>query len=173
MTLTSVGSGEDLDQHGVAEGGRVVVVDRHLGHEPGRRHAGLLEVFQERPGNPAAPLGPPPPTVLVAGWHLERPGRASDHSQAEELLPVIFSGFFCMTTHGPASMTVTGTTWLLLDEKTCVMPSFLPINPMPLYQSPTTAVIQLNFHINAGGKIKLHERIDGLLRRLRISSSRL
>src|SRR5579863_4761268 len=37
------------------------------------------------------------------------------------------------------------------------MPSFLPINPV------NTALLELDFNVDAGGKVELAERVDGLL----------
>src|SRR6185437_9711374 len=39
------------------------------------------------------------------------------------------------------------------------MPSFLPINPV------NTALLELEFNVNAGGEVELAEGVDGLLRR--------
>src|SRR5690606_33705483 len=84
--------------------------------------------------------------------------------------------FTCATTHGPALSTVAGCTrpsgW-----NSCVMPTFLPINPVTMTVSlsnvqagaellPVLFAERLDLDVHAGRQIQLHQRIDGLRRRL-------
>src|ERR1041384_700832 len=74
---------------------------------------------------------------------------------------------FCTTVHGPAWITVTGTSSPPLAN-TWVMPSFLPINPslpsLP-WVMPCSS-LQLDLDVDARGEIELAERVDRLLRGL-------
>src|ERR1051326_5273474 len=56
-------------------------------------------------------------------------------------------------------MTVTGTSSPPLAN-TCVMPSFLPINPRAM------SLLKLDLYVDAGRQVELAERVDRLLRRL-------
>src|SRR5262249_59519852 len=64
-------------------------------------------------------------------------------------------------------MTVTGTS-SPLGVYTCVIPSFLPINPSAIAAvvlslcPPLRRSLQLDLHVDAGGQIELAKRVDRL-----------
>src|ERR1700674_175710 len=67
--------------------------------------------------------------------------------------------FSCVTAHGPSWITVTACTRPEVSP-TWVMPSFLPINPV------NTALLELDFNVDARGEVELAQRVDRLLGRL-------
>src|SRR5664279_4029285 len=89
--------------------------------------------------------------------------------------------------HGPAFSTVTGTT-CPSARNTCVIPIFLPKIPGLIFHSRSRSLARppdvsawplapgpwplltfserLDFHVHAGRKIQLHQRIHGVLGRL-------
>src|SRR3954470_5905322 len=67
-------------------------------------------------------------------------------------------------------MTVAGCT-VPSASNTCVMPTFLPMIPVTIRCSPDRYLLvflpeRLDLHIDAGRQIELHQRVDGLRRRL-------
>src|SRR5262249_51532917 len=66
------------------------------------------------------------------------------------------------TTHGPAATTVTGTLFPA-SSNTWVIPSFFPSNAAMTVRSPG---LELDLDVDAGRKVEMHQRVDGLRRRL-------
>src|SRR4029434_10561126 len=65
-------------------------------------------------------------------------------------------------TQGPAVMTVTGIT-VPSGSNTWVMPTFLPMSPSIILSSLTE---RLDLDVHTRGQVELHQRVDGLGRRL-------
>src|ERR1700731_2718183 len=57
--------------------------------------------------------------------------------------------------------TVTGP-WLPSSVKTRLMPSFCAMRPVRMTRDP----LELDLDIDAGGEVELHQRVDGLRRRI-------
>src|SRR5271165_2881822 len=72
--------------------------------------------------------------------------------------------FSWVTTQGPACSTVTGCT-SPRSSNNCVIPIFLP--RIPVTDIMLSLLLEcLDLNVDPGGKIELHQGIDGLLRRL-------
>src|SRR5262245_15976250 len=74
------------------------------------------------------------------------------------------------TVQGPASTTVTGIR-LPSSPKTCVIPFFLPISPSFIAMAALSfagrgARSELDLDVDAARQVELHERVDGLRRRI-------
>src|SRR5438067_10389882 len=59
-------------------------------------------------------------------------------------------------------MTVTGT-WLPSSPKTCVIPTLRPMSPS---LRAMVVVLELDLDVHAGREVELHQRVDGLRRRI-------
>src|SRR5512134_3568262 len=100
-----------------------------------------------------------------AGLFARLAARASTKPICTASYPSLSAVFRWTTTHGPASMTVTGVT-VPSSEKTWVIPIFLPISPWIISASLLRRPERLDLDVHPRGEIELHQRIHRLRRRL-------
>src|SRR6185503_1598073 len=105
--------------------------------------------------------------LTLAGASATRPSCTASY-------PSVCAVFACTTTHGPALMTVAGTT-VPSASNTWVMPTLRPMMPVtinkPAWRRAALLRVvflpeRLDLHVHAGRQVELHQRVDRLRRRL-------